>query len=91
MACEGLVYPRAREIRMATQALRPTSAPEIKISLKLQDDFLEDVNKITCCATRRRRHVSGAHMCLFQLKCDKHTNTSLPTLDQQPNQQGRLP
>lgn len=61
---------------MATQALRSTSALGIKVSLKLQDDFLEDANRVTCRASWRRRHVSGVQVCCFQLKCDIHTNMS---------------
>lgn len=76
---------------MATQALRSTSPPGIEVSFKLQDDCLEDANKITGCAAWFRRHVSGVQVCLFQLKCDKHTNTSRPAPDQQPDQKRHLP
>lgn len=43
---------------MATQALRSTSALEIKVLFKLQNDFLEDANKITCHGIWCRRHIS---------------------------------
>lgn len=54
---------------MATQALRSTSPPGIEVSFRLQEDCLEDANKITGCAAWFRRHVSGVQVCLFQLKC----------------------
>lgn len=43
---------------MATQALRSTPALEIKVVFKLQDDFLEDADKITCHGIWCRRHIS---------------------------------